>query len=317
MNTKQKKQYSVSVIIPVFGVEKYIERSARSLFEQTLSDIEFIFVDDCCQDNSIEILKRVMSEYPNRGDSVRIIHHDKNLGLPYARRTGLMHAQGLFVANCDSDDWVDLDLYERMYNNAQKYHSDIVVCDCKNTNGDSYSVLSGGIETSAKECVKLMLYRKMWWSMCNKIFKRELFQEPIQFPDNYMGEDMCLCLQLMYHASKVSYVKNSFYNYYLPQSHSIHDKEKLVGIYEQFTSNLALLIDSFHSLFHETQYDKGFVFLDFYKQSLLEGCLDDLTIRRRWRAGIKEFLLPVMMDNNVLFKMRAKAFLILIHAFPF
>ena len=84
----------VSVIVPVYGVEKYIERCARSLFEQTLDDIEYIFVDDCSPDRSIEILNQVIGEYPGRKDQVQIIHHASNQGLALARQTGLKAATG-------------------------------------------------------------------------------------------------------------------------------------------------------------------------------------------------------------------------------
>ncbi|MBO5667722.1 MAG: glycosyltransferase family 2 protein, partial [Lentisphaeria bacterium] len=85
----------VSVCIPVYGVEKYIERCARSLFEQTMRDgIEFIFVNDCTPDKSIEILEQILSEYPHRQEQTKIIHHKQNGGLVAARNTGLAHASG-------------------------------------------------------------------------------------------------------------------------------------------------------------------------------------------------------------------------------
>ena len=68
----------VSILVPVYGVEKYIERCARSLFEQTYDNIEYIFVDDCTKDRSIEILQKVLEDYPNRKNQVKILHHEKN-----------------------------------------------------------------------------------------------------------------------------------------------------------------------------------------------------------------------------------------------
>lgn len=119
----------VSVVIPVYGVEKYIERCARSLFEQTLDDIEYIFVNDCTKDRSIDILNEVINDYPARKQQIRIVHHEKNKGLPFARQSGWQVATGEYVANCDSDDWVDLNLYEMMYKEAIEKNADIVVSD--------------------------------------------------------------------------------------------------------------------------------------------------------------------------------------------
>lgn len=81
----------VSIGIPVYGVEKYIERCAKSLLEQTYQDIEYIFVDDCSPDNSIDILNKVLSQYPTRKEQVKVIRHDKNLGSACTRNTAVRH----------------------------------------------------------------------------------------------------------------------------------------------------------------------------------------------------------------------------------
>ena len=101
--------YMVSICIPIYGVEKYIERCAISLFEQTYQNIEYIFVDDCTPDKSVEILKSVIERYPNRKPYVRIIKHKKNRGLGSARNTAVDAAKGEFLMHVDSDDWIDND----------------------------------------------------------------------------------------------------------------------------------------------------------------------------------------------------------------
>ena len=95
----------VSVCIPVYGVEQFIERCACSLFEQTMRDgIEFIFVDDCSPDNSVQRLEEILKRYPERQAQVSIIHHEKNMGLVRARKTALEAACGEYIIHCDSDD---------------------------------------------------------------------------------------------------------------------------------------------------------------------------------------------------------------------
>lgn len=93
----------VSVIVPVYNVAPYIERCAKSLFEQTLKDIEIIFVDDCSSDNSIELVKNLASNYPDRLAQIKYVRHERNRGLAQARKTGLDIATGEYVAHCDSD----------------------------------------------------------------------------------------------------------------------------------------------------------------------------------------------------------------------
>ena len=108
----------VSVIIAVYGAEKYIERCARSLFEQTLNDIEYIFVDDCSPDKSIEILISVLDDYPHRKKQVRIIRNHSNLGVGGTRTVGMKAATGDYLIHCDPDEGVEHNMYELLYNKA-------------------------------------------------------------------------------------------------------------------------------------------------------------------------------------------------------
>lgn len=103
-------EYKVSVIIPVYKVEKFVERCVRSLMEQTMDGIEYIFVDDASPDDSILILHKVLVDYPERSERVKILVHSENKGLPAARNTGLAVAKGEYVFHCDSDDFVEKDL---------------------------------------------------------------------------------------------------------------------------------------------------------------------------------------------------------------
>ena len=129
----------ISVIVPVYGVERYMERCARSLFEQTLDDIEFIFVDDCSPDRSLDILNEVLEEYVDRQLQTQIVRLDQNGGLPNARKVGLRLATGNYIIHCDSDDWVERDMYRAMYEKAIKTNADMVVCDFMVTDGDSFN----------------------------------------------------------------------------------------------------------------------------------------------------------------------------------
>lgn len=98
-------------------------------FEQTLSSIEFIFVNDYSPDNSVSILQSVLNQYPNRSPHTKIVHHEYNRGLAAARNTGRSIAQGEYIIDCDSDDWVERNMYELMYQKAKKTNADIVICD--------------------------------------------------------------------------------------------------------------------------------------------------------------------------------------------
>ena len=131
--------YLVSILVPVYKVEKYIEQCARSLFEQTYDNLEYIFLDDCSPDNSIEILKRVMEDYPERKAQVRIIRHERNRGLAAARNTALDAANGPFVTHVDSDDYLGRDAIRLLVKKQEETGADIV-------SGNYYEVWSSGIK---------------------------------------------------------------------------------------------------------------------------------------------------------------------------
>lgn len=118
--------YQVSILVPIYGVEKYIERCARSLFEQTYENLEYIFVDDCTPDKSMEILLRVMEDYPNRKGQVRIIRHEHNRGLAAARNTALDAATSPFITHVDSDDYLALDAIQLLVAKQVETDADIV-----------------------------------------------------------------------------------------------------------------------------------------------------------------------------------------------
>ncbi|MBP5687600.1 MAG: glycosyltransferase family 2 protein [Muribaculaceae bacterium] len=116
----------VSVLVPVFGVERYIEQCAVSLMEQTYKDVEYIFVDDCTPDASIERLREVVARFPEREHQVSIIGHEQNRGSAVVRQTCLDAATGDAVIFVDSDDYVDVHMVECLVNEMQQSQADIV-----------------------------------------------------------------------------------------------------------------------------------------------------------------------------------------------
>lgn len=116
----------VSILIPVYGVEKYIERCARSIFDQTYQNLDIVFVDDCTPDKRIEILRRVLDDYPERKAQTRIIRHEHNRGLAAARNTAVAAATGTFLTHVDSDDWLELDAVEELVKKQVETGAEIV-----------------------------------------------------------------------------------------------------------------------------------------------------------------------------------------------
>lgn len=207
-------EYKVSVIIPVYKVEKFIGRCARSLMEQTLTDVEYIFVDDASPDGSISVLRQVLAGYPERSSHVRILTHTKNKGLPAARNTGLAVAQGEYIFHCDSDDFVEPSMLEQLYGKATETDADIVWCDWYLTFEKSERYMKQPTYDTPLEALKAMLGGAMKYNVWNKLIRRSLYVENrITFPAGYgMGEDMTIMLLFAY-AQKVAYLPHAFYHY--------------------------------------------------------------------------------------------------------
>lgn len=205
----------VSVIIPVYGVEKFIERCARSLFEQTLDDIEYLFIDDCTPDMSVDILKQVLEEYPQRKDQVVIHRMEQNSGQAKVREWGMRNATGEYVIHCDSDDWVDVHMYEEMYNKAIEEDADVVVCDFCRTDTKQFKKQEIGAHTlNIQDFITNCLFQRDHWSLCNKVFRRKLYYNLV-YPKGALGEDMVLCIQLLNKCDKLVYLPMTCYYYYV------------------------------------------------------------------------------------------------------
>ena len=213
----------ISVIIPVYGVEKYIERFARSLFEQTLTEkVEFIFVNDCTPDNSIIILQNTIEKYPKIEEQVKIINNPVNSGQSPSRNNGIKASKGEYIICLDSDDWVEPTMLEDMYNKAITDNCDVVIVDYfVNTNKKQICISQKPEKLDGLNCANQILNNTLHGSWWNKLFKRNLVVnsniiEP-QLGMNMM-EDLMVTTQLLFHSKKVGYVDKAYYHYFLNTS---------------------------------------------------------------------------------------------------
>lgn len=204
----------VSVIVPIYKVEKFIGRCAESLMSQTLDDVEYIFVNDATPDNSMDVLDGVLKKYPARAGMISILKHEVNKGLPAARNTGLAAAHGEYVFHCDSDDFVEPTMLETLYNAAIDNNADIVWCDWFLSFEKSERYMRQPELSTSFDALKSMLGGGMKYNVWNKLVKRILYTDNrIQFPEGHgMGEDMTM-IMLFVHARNVKYVPKAFYHY--------------------------------------------------------------------------------------------------------
>lgn len=213
----------ISVIIPVYGVEKYIERFARSLFEQTLTEnVEFIFVNDCTPDNSIIILQNTIEKYPKIEEKVKIINNPVNSGQSLSRNNGIKASKGEYIICLDSDDWVEPTMLEDMYNKAITDNCDVVIADFIYYSKKKQSIIKQQPKNlNGQDCMNQILNGQLHGSWCNKLFRRDLVvNSNIIEPQLGMNmlEDLMVTTQLLFHSEKVGYVDKAYYHYFLNTS---------------------------------------------------------------------------------------------------
>lgn len=237
----------VSVIIPIYGVEKYIERCARSLFEQTLDDIEYIFINDCTKDCSVEILEGILKEYKKRVLQTRIVSMSSNSGQAVVRRYGIQLAKGEYIIHCDSDDWVEPMMYETMYDKAKLGDYDVVICDYFISEGIGKDTLvSANVPVDRVALIKAFFNNKVHGSVWNKLVRTSLYTQVMCYPKDDMLEDLVLSTQVVYYSNRIAHISQPFYHYFVNES-SISRAPSLEQLKKRFIQqqNNYLLIETF------------------------------------------------------------------------
>lgn len=208
----------VSVIIPVYNVSNYIEKSIVSICNQTMQEgVECIIVNDCTPDDSMAKVYNIIHNYTGAIE-FKIINHDNNKGLAAARNSGMKVAKGDYVLHLDSDDFYDDSLIEDLYCSAVCHNSDVAICDIYQTNIHDESVYKVNTLPSREDYVKALLdrnYNLFLWNIWNKLIKRKLFVEnEISWKEGINnGEDLLICTKLFCFVNNVSKVNKPLYHY--------------------------------------------------------------------------------------------------------
>ena len=256
----------VSVIVPCYNVEKLLPKCLDSLVNQTLTDIEIICVNDASPDNGIAILRDYEARYPN----IRVIDLKKNVCLGGARNRGMEIARGEYIAFVDSDDYVEPDMYEKLYTRAQATGADVVTCDF-NTVDENYKLLAHHINPRKYLCgeinndqlkEKLLVSMSMPW---NRIQKRGLIEHNgLKFPEHIFFEDLYFNVVEALFVQHMEYVPECLYNFYQNQKSITRDPNNITrrisdrnksrqmtldyyrekGLFERYPNALRYIIES-------------------------------------------------------------------------
>ncbi len=235
----------VSVLVPVYRVEAYIERCARSLFEQTYDNLEYIFCDDCSPDASIQKLENVMKDYPTRLEQIRILRHEQNRGSAAARNTLIANFKGVFSFWVDADDWVDTNAVELLVKKQQETDADIVTCRAyAHYQDDVKEYFDGGWDLDKDTLLEMILLGKRGASVWRRLIRRNLYTDHhVRCVEGVnIRNDFQLIIPLIYYSKKVDGINAFLFHYNKDNQHSItYDYMKhLASQIQNLKSNLVL-----------------------------------------------------------------------------
>ncbi len=215
----------ISIIVPIYNVEKYLRKCLDSILQQTFRDYELILVDDGAEDSS----SFICDEYAAKDSRVKVIHK-QNGGLSSARNTGLDIASGRYIALIDSDDWIALDMLEILHNNIVHYNADISQCEFVKAKNDHELEWRGNVQAPPKVYTNRSILEKLhapnsitYSVVWNKLYRAELFHN-IRFPEGKTHEDEFVNYKLISSADRIVCSQSKMY-FYRQRANSIMGKK--------------------------------------------------------------------------------------------
>ena len=215
----------ISIIVPVYNVERYLGKCINSILNQTFADFELILVDDGSTDRS----GYICDDYKKKDNRIKVIHKE-NGGLSSARNAGLDIAKEKYIGFVDSDDFINKNMYEFLYKDIKVNNSDIAICDYEevyeNEKGINYQESNSSTLVLTNIEALWKIYDKKGWNYViawNKLYKKYLFDD-IRFPIGKIHEDEMIAHEVLYKANKITYNNKKLY-YYLQRENSIMGKK--------------------------------------------------------------------------------------------
>lgn len=206
-------RYKISVIIPAYNMENYIEKAINSITNQELEDLEIIVINDGSKDNTVNVVNNVI----RNNSSIKIINIE-NHGVSYARNIGIKKAQGEYLLFLDADDWIDNNSLLSLYNFASENNLDLVNFGYKNVK-DYNQVITNYHNVVKKiicnkQALKMLFLDEIKPSVCNKLIKTNILNKCQFIEDIYVGEDLVFTTNVLIKCKKIGLYNSKIYNYY-------------------------------------------------------------------------------------------------------
>lgn len=260
----------ISILVPIYNAEEYIEKCLESIINQTYKNIEIVLVEDGSTDNSMQIIKK----YEKQDNRIKIISI-KNNGVADARNKAIENATGEYLTFVDSDDYIEKDYVETLYTNLKKYEADIAVCNCYNiiekTANKTYKTfkINKVQEFNNIEAVENLFYYNFFrHSPWGKLYKKDLWNN-IKFPVGKNYEDLATIYKLFLKSKKVIYIPKEKYNYLIRQGSIVHNemkKEDVEAILEYTQKILKDITQNYPTLIPAAEYLVTYLNLSLWKK---------------------------------------------------
>lgn len=226
------KKLNLTIIVPCYNVEKYVEKSIKSILEQTYESIKIIAIDDCSTDKTFSKIKEIQNKY---SDKMQVYQNKENKGLAYTRNRGIKLADSEFIGFIDSDDYIDNEYYEKLMTTLAKNEADIAIADMQlvDEDGNLLGAVQSGINPEETELKKAAIDNGLAASACNKVFRKTLIEKYL-FLEGKINEDICSVIPAVLHAKKLAYTNEVAY-YYVQRNTSIQNStfsEKRFDIFD-------------------------------------------------------------------------------------
>lgn len=289
----------ISVIIPVYNVEKYLRKCVDSVLRQNYPLHEIILVDDGSTDGCPEICDAYAREYPEK---IRVIHQE-NQGLSGARNTGIEASGGDYLSFIDSDDYIDPDMYDALADAIQKNSADIAICSMwiEKENGEKYRREAFDEEhcwSKEEALVELNSFRYTGISACDKLYKKELFRD-IKFP-HVLYEDNFVMYQLFAKCSRVAYTSKPLYHY-IQRFGSISRNKGEVSLLplEAYRQQLAFFQKEYPRIAYAAEAAYVFAHIAIYNLHVRKGLRCEKALTSMLLKESRKYLVSVMKNKHL------------------
>lgn len=306
----------LSIVVPVYNVEKYLERCINSLVAQTFSDYEIILVDDGSTDNS----GKICDQFAKLNNKIKVIHKE-NGGLSSARNAGIDIATGKYIGFVDSDDWIEPDMYYNLYNAAVEHDLDMVICGVALNFEDGSSTIYYSTENfkvfKKEEALRAifvdsLFYEEAW----NKIYSRHIF-DTVRYPIGKIHEDTFVICEILDRCNNIGYIPNVDYHYFqrndsimgtlrkIPSNDKIESIERVLTLLRKYEE---IYIDSFYNLISaplknidsiiDSSSDAATTYMHLLK-NFYKKFKKDIFLSRNTPAAVKVLILIILLPDKL------------------